>query len=234
MSNAETGGSQIDVASIAASEEGLIRRMDTLSKASEEERLSLSKELISYIRENVIEQDWCYDLAKQLLNLMEQAVRSSVPAEDQTLVNELLTICDVSKEQFRENADELLGFAQYILENQLMETDLEVLAGNQAFLEKLGELINSTEQAVALKNLLIMAAVEQELFSGNTAEASQFVQNYLSTAPTAASQRTQEARALVAIFTASDRYEMIQALVMHPAIDEKDVQQWLSLMQFGF
>lgn len=217
LSAVEVGGTKLDIASVAASAEGLISRMEVLSNASEEEMLPLVKEMIGYVRENVIEQDWCYDLVvDQLLGQMKQTMEASIPAEDRELLDELLEICDVSKEQFRDNADELLAFAEYMLEEQLMEENPETLIENEAFLEKLGDLINSTEQAVALKNLLIVTAVQEEMCGGDAEMANQLVQQFLNSSPTEESKRVQEAKALLMIFAASDSAGMAQALQMHP------------------
>ncbi len=219
LSAVEVGGSKLDIAAMAASAEGLISRMEALSNASEEEKLPLVKDMIGYVREDVIEQDWCYDLVvDQLLGQMKQTMEASIPAEDRELLDELLEICDVSKEQFRDNADELLDFAEYMLEEQLVEQDPETLIENEVFLEKLGDLINSTEQAVALKNLLIVTAVQEELCDGDAEMANQLVQQFLSSSPTDESMRTQEAKALLMIFAASEPTEMAQALQMHPEI----------------
>lgn len=237
LSAVEFGGSKIEIASMASSLEGLISRMDALSKASEEEMLPLVKDTIAYVREDVIEQDWCYELVvEQLLGQMKQAMQTSIPAEDRELMDELLEICDVSKEQFRENADELLAFAEYMLENRLMEQDPEALIADETFLKKAGDLMNSTQQAVALKNLLIMTAVKEELYMGDAEKANQFVQQFLSSEPTEEALRTQEAKALIAIFTASDPIEMAQALAMHPAVGDALADQWIPgyMIQFGF
>ena len=227
LSSVEIGGTELDVAAMASSAEGLISRVEALANAPEEELIPQAQETITYVRENVIGQDWCYDLTMQLLEQAAWNLQSSVPEEDRELMDELLDICDMSREQFRENADELLGFAQFMLENRIVELDAEALAGNETFLQELGELINSTEQAVALKNLLIMAAVREELYFGDTEQANRFANQYLRNTPTQQSLRTQEARALLLIFTASDPWELAQALGSHPAIGAEQAEQFL-------
>lgn len=237
LSAVEIGGSKLDITSVVSSAEGLISRMDALSNATEEEKLPLVKDVIGYVREDVIQQDWCYDLVvDQLLGQVKQTLQESIPAEDRALLDELLGICDVSKEQFRDNADELLAFAEYMLEEQLMEQDPETLVENQVFLKKLGELINSTEQAVALKNLLIVTAVKEELCFGDAEKANQLVRDLLSSSPTEEGLRAQEAKALLMIFTASDPMEMAQALAMHPAMGDVQPDSWLDgflIVPFG-
>lgn len=218
LSCVEVGGTQMDVTAMASSAEGLISRVEALTKASEAEAIPMAQEAIGYVRENVISQDWCYSLSMQLLEQAMAKLQESVPAEDRELMDELLEICHMSREQFQENADEILGFAQFMLENRITELNPEELVRNEAFLQKLGDLINSTEQAVALKNLLIMSAVKENLYFGNMAQANQFAEQYLSNTPTRQSQRSQEAMAFLLIFTASDPLEMAQALGIHPTI----------------
>lgn len=227
LSSVEVGGIKLDIASMASSAEGLINRVEALSKASEEELIPLAQETIGYVRENVLGQDWCYNLAMQLLEQVTRNLQEPIPEEDRELMDQLLYICDVSKEQFRENADELLAFAQYMLENRLIEQNVEDLADNETFLKALGDLINSTEQAVALKNLLIMAAVKEELYFGNAEQANRFANQYLSSTPIQESMRAQEAKSFLLIVTASDLIEMAQALETHPAIGAEQAGSFL-------
>ena len=235
LSAIEVGGAKLDIAAMASSAEGLMSRVQAMSHASEEELLPMVQELISYAREEVIEQDWCYDLAMQAVDMLEQNIRQSVPAEEQKLVDELLEICDVSKAEFRENADELLAFAEYILENRLMDRELEELAADEAFLARVGELINSTEQAVALKNLLIVTALKAELSFVDEAQINRLTKDILSSEPTDKALRTQEAKAFAAIFAASGPFELVQALGLHPAVDTNMVEQLLpDIWQYMF
>ena len=229
LSDMQMNEGSVNVADMAQTMGELAKRVETISTASEDQIPELIQELIQYTRKNVIEQPWCYDLAQEALAMMEASMRQGITQEDQSQVDAFLKLFEMSRDEFKENGVQILDFASYLLETGVLENEekAEQVMRSEDFLARLGALLNCTDQAVAGKNLMLQMTIQEDMFRGNTQEATAFLEGRLSTEATAKEQQTQEAEAFLMLLQAGSWEERVEALLKMPsfAFSEEDMDK---------
>lgn len=213
-------GGTLDLAAITETIEGVIQHVMAFSSAERSERADALEDLIQYLRQNVIEENWCYELISISRGAMKDA--------EHPVAQELAQLLDMSKEEFKDNGVALLEFIDYGLNNGFMDfykrNDYESLSPE--FYEKLGELINYSDQAIALKKIMMKDSASSLFCSGwNDADraagekaADAFIERYISNKPTEASLRKREGEMFMLMYFSRGACNTLEAFTRHPAI----------------
>ncbi len=122
---------------------------------SGEMEIGILREFIQYLRQNVIGEKWCYTAAMELLDLV-----TAQPEFAGEQWQQLLQLSRMKQKDFVANADALLSFGEFILDEQLLAQIVDKPDPVEAMMEtgvmeKLGQTINATEQAVSVRQLLV-------------------------------------------------------------------------------
>lgn len=166
LSGFKVGEANVDLAEIAALlNEALEKYEHFCSLTDDEEQLEALADLGDFLRENLIEEEWFFSMVSQLATEAEQYL-TEIPDESvRYYVTETLKLVNTSQEVFASNGIAVLDFASYLLDPENMEF-LEAQTPENLpaeFEEKLGNLLNHSEQAAGLKKILLTAAAA-ELF----------------------------------------------------------------------
>lgn len=222
LSTVSLGGESIDAAQIMWAIEGTIDRFDAYAHADGQEEADALEELVRFMRVNVVNKSWSYDV---LQAVRKEMAKYQGVEEDLDLI---YTLTDTDRNTYKSNGIALLEFIEYALQNEFMtfyrSSDYEALAPE--FYEKLGALINHSEQAVALKKLLFIAHGES-LFDQKQ-QASDFIGQHIPDQPLPKELQKQEAEAFMRIFFEKGPINTAEALVRHPKITYEDVKPLLN------
>lgn len=214
MANAQVGDSALDIAGMARSVEGLITRVEALNDADEETAIPMTLELIDYLRTDVVDEEWCYNLViQQLLPEFKESMLEELRGED-AAAERLFELCDMSRRDFRRNAHGILDFAEYLLESGKTNVTQEEAISSEEFLKEFGKLINMTDQAVGVKNLAIQTVAAEALYGGDLEEA--IAKLPLQDKPVGEDAYVQDAMALLTILSASDLETFRDGITMLP------------------
>ena len=183
LSSFSMNGNTVDITRATEVVTGLTERFTALIEIidSEDPDLIIAKteEIVSYTRDNVIEERWFYNMCMALLSEFDKAMaedKLNFGSEEQ-LITQLRPLFDMSYNEFKSNGVALLDFLEYLLskENIAMfkpeQTDFtyeQTVEKTDEFLSKLGALINHSEQAVAAKQFIYMARFSSKFSMQNT------------------------------------------------------------------
>lgn len=186
-------GKTVNVATAASSLEGLLDRVEKFVSAVEAENAEASmaamSELIDFARDEVISQKWSYDMVMAFVGEIDVMYENY---EDELSINESLRdtysqlrpLFDLTFEEYTYNAEGLLDFAGWFLERcgkYLLGTEpsaMELLSIQKETYEHLGDLLNHSEQAVALKRMILQQIASDMLYGIPDKSASAFVNKY--------------------------------------------------------
>ncbi len=140
---------------------GTVERYQQLQEAMESGEMTVSQaeEWIDFVRDELLHQEWVYSAYQEMLR--------AIPAEafDDEMSAELIRLMDMDQKAFTKNMDAILSVVQYALEEGVVER-LEknpeqgiAILYDSGLMERLGDMINSSEESGALRDLLIREAV---------------------------------------------------------------------------
>ena len=224
LSSFSMNGKTVDVARATEVMNGLTDRFMTFTNAiksnDEEQTLVAVEELVSYTRNNVIEERWFYNMFMALMGEFDKAVSENTIelGESEELVSQLRPLFDMSYKEFKSNGVALLDFFKYILNEKslLAENSLraeEELFTSHEFLSKFGALINHSKQAASGKQLIYMLAISDKFETQNTDAA---FANWGNGLLTDANEQKSDAALFYALTSGADCYEILQLMAIHP------------------
>lgn len=225
VSNVSIGGESFAPTEIMEALDGTINRYIAFAAADGEPKAEALAELVRYLRTDVIEKDWSYDI----ICIVRQEMGKYLEQEDDPIGQQIYALTDMTKAEYESNGVALLEFLDYALSNDFMifyrSSDYEALSPE--FYEKLGALINHSNQAVALKKTLMKESAAA-LFN-DVQQASTFIDQYISNEPTAEELQEQEGEAFMRLFF-EDRSQLnlVEAFVRHPSISYADAKELLT------
>lgn len=230
LSTVSLGGESIDTAQILWAIEGTIERFTIFNDADGQERFDALAELVGFMRENVIEKSWCYDIVQAIHNEVDK-IAAEMPTDgnlsaddDMYYMQFMLSLLDTDRDTFKSNGVALLEFMEYALENDFItfyrSSNYEALSPE--FYEKLGALINHSKQAVVLKKELFIEATG--ILFDTKEGAANFINQYIPDEPLPKELQKQEAEAFMRIFFEKGPIYTLEALVRHPSISYEDVK----------
>lgn len=223
LSTFDMNGKSVNVAKVAGSVEGVMERVAKFSQAKGEEKIKAYKELNAYIRENVIEEKWCYDAVMAFLKEFEK--QGAGNAEMKEAIQIVKPLLKMSYEDFKKTGVAISEFSDYAIDSDFVAitkkgnyTDLP-----EDFTKRFGKLLNQSNQLISLKKMILQSTIE-ELFRSNTdyddaqvkAEAAKFVEQYYGDGKVAENLREKEAEAFVILMFGGSELDVLEALARHP------------------
>ena len=229
LTDLSVSGQSLDMTAIASGAEGILSRFMAFDEADGPERFAALEELVRYLREEVINEPWSYSL---ICIVREELQKSGDP-----MAIEFAELLVLSEEEFLANANVLLDFVDYALSNGFItfykSSDYESLPPE--FYEKLGSLINYSEQAIVLKKW-ILADSARELFLRDlghdgavaAAAAEAYVDRYIPNTPTAPALQRREGEAFMRIVFSIHTCDILEGFARHPAVGYAGTKQLLT------
>ena len=213
LAEALVGESTMNIAGMADSVSGLMEKVEALDSASEEEVLPRTLELIEYLRTDVVDEAWCYELViHQLLPEFKTTILENEHINEEW-INRFFDLCDMSQKDFRTNAHAILDFAEATQGNDVLDMDLEALMESEMYLEQIGKLINASDQAVGLKNLMIRGVAAECLYNNDWDAAMTLP---LNEKPVDRKDYQQDALAFILLMMSEDTKTFREALALQP------------------
>lgn len=235
LSTFAMNGKSVNVAKAADSIEGVMTRVEKFSKAKGDDKIKAYKELNTYIRENVVEEKWCYDAVMAFLKEFEkQGAANKDMAEAIQIVKPLLKM---SYEDFKKTGVAISEFSDYALSEDFVAiakkgnyTDLP-----EDFTKRFGKLLNQSNQLISLKKMIFQEGVET-LFRTNpdydsdkaTSEAAKFVEKYYGDGKVAENLQQKEAEAFIILMFGGNDLDVLEALARHPLFGTKVAEALLT------
>ncbi len=210
LSTVQTDRGELNIAAAVDSLNGTIQRMEALAASAQDGTLDPEQvqELMHYLRENVIRQEWCYTGCMSLVDLVTQQPELAEYDE----VRKLVELASMSREDFITNADALLEFGEYILQEDVYtvlmnsEDPLQALE-ETGVLAKWGQTINATEQAVGCRQLVVQLLLRNSRISNPAIR--RLVLNAWGGEPTQDPElQLRQARSFLLLLTMSARYPL--------------------------
>ena len=228
ISGFDFGGESFDLVEITDTAEGVTLRMEAIASAEDEEELvEAASDLARYLRSDVIEEDWTYELFVASLEEIKQ--------EDSTVAQEMYDLLYMSKEEFQSNGGAILDFLDYAIHNGFVEfmqaEDFACL--DDDFYQHVGDLINHSDKAIALKKMLMVesAVTLFDIDQDNRitmAQAAFFVNQYIPDQPTEAGLRRQEGEMFMRMYFSTEKCDTVAAFAYHPALGYDRTKDLLS------
>lgn len=209
LSSIDLGEGSVNVVEMTEAMEGMATRLDAVQNAPDGELLPAVQELISYTQTDIVEQDWCYDLVvKGVLTEVKNAVEQELGTAtvQNPLLQPVLDVLDMDKESFQENSTVLLGFASYVLENGYVDPEgglVEEKIQSGEFIQKVSEVVNSTEELTQVKDAVVLAVVQSAMPDASADQAKAYLEEYVKQVP-AEQLQEQEAIILTAMLAGAD------------------------------
>lgn len=156
-----TENGDISLVEVTESVTGTVERYQMLEEAmlSGEVTMEQIDDLLAFARDELLHQEWVYSGYRQMLDsLPPEAYEDEASAQ-------LLQLMKMDRKDFIKNADTILSVVQYALEEGVVEgleknpdQAVEILY-DSGMMDRLGEMINSSEESIALRDLLIRETV---------------------------------------------------------------------------
>lgn len=138
--NVSIGGESFAPTEIMEALDGTINRYIAFAAADGEPKAEALAELVRYLRTDVIEKDWSYNI----LCIVRQEKGKYLEQEEDPIGQQIYALTDMTKTEYESNGVAFLEFMDYALSNDFMifyrSSDYEALSPE--FYEKLGALIN--------------------------------------------------------------------------------------------
>lgn len=163
LSGFTVGEAQIDLPKVADTIDTTMVKLEKFNAAKGDDRVTACKELTEYLRGNVVEEDWFYEVAKEAtVELEKQLQNATTPAEEKE-AQLYLAMFSAPEEEFKENGTKMLDFMSYAMDSEFMDfvetDDYEILT--EEFHEELGEVLNHSTQSVSIKKMILLSDAEQ-------------------------------------------------------------------------
>lgn len=158
LSSFKLQGTDVSLSKISKTVDETMSFFDNVLEKSPEEISEQGVVVINQFEENVINQDWFYAIAQEGFSVASEMAESTDGAEEMGI------LLDMPKEDFQANCSAILDVAEYVFEEGIFTEAVQQLESDEPDLsfiyssgldEKLGELLNSTEQMVMLKSFLL-------------------------------------------------------------------------------
>ena len=224
MANASVGDSSLDIPGMMDDLSTLMIKVEALENADPEDVVPQTLELIDYLRTDVVDEEWCYNMIiEQVLPEVKKSMEEDFRGEEE-LAEELFSLCEMSRKDFRKNAHAILDFGEYLIKNDLVDADMDEVMASEEFMEEFGKVLNASEQTVGLKNLMIHGMLAEGLFDGDLEEARESLP--LREKPADKDEYAQDARAFFTMMNAPDVETFREGLEMMPGAAAADPFQF--------
>ncbi|MGM9600959.1 MAG: hypothetical protein ACI3W5_05145 [Faecousia sp.] len=228
-----TQSGNISIAELADGVTGTAERYQALKAAMETGDMSMEqiRDLVSFAREEVVYQEWFYAGYREAL---KQIPRDSY--EDDPFAQEFMTLLDMDRKSFSKNMDAILSVAEYALNENIPLLIQE--NPDQAFeifyssglMERIGAMINVSEESTALRNLLVKQAI-MNICGDDKASANRLIAAYSPQRNQDGDSQIRDAEAMLMIAGVCDgnrKLDQYEALLRLPGFDQSVLYDHLS------
>lgn len=230
--NGQSGGN-VNITDVVDVVDDAMEKFEALSSATTDEEFEAAcLDLVTHLKDNVIEADWSYDLIQQTTVVLKDEIVNSMtdatPEEIKT-VETVVDMLDMSKEEFQENGVVMLDFVEYALKNDVMssmETGDMTSLQTPEFYQEAATMLNATEKTTEIKKYLISETISG-VFSGDTEVANKIMESYDDSAVTTPEAQQAEIKAWLEITTAQSQEELVDALLNIPTLDSNLINEEL-------
>lgn len=236
-------GASLNINEISDVIEGLMVRLEKVQTTHNDEKIAAVKELSDYLRENLVGEEWVYDIVCAVRDMVETELQKMPDPDDRARAEELLKLFDMTQKEFEGNATAVLDFVAYVLENDFIDI-IDSEGGHalpEEFYQKFGDLINYSDQAVSLKKLFVTEAAnkmyrdclyrDMDYGYSDTVDdqieekADTLVKSYFKDGKVAKEKRVKEAKAFLSMMFDSDGAVLIEAFARHPLFGAASVDE---------
>lgn len=239
LSSFQVEGTTVDPAKITSTVENVTKRVAKIASSEDiEQQLRLSSELMEYLDNNVIRERWCYELIDGAKNMVDEYL-PLLSEEEKREIAPLLSLLDLSYDEYVVNTSEILDFAQFTLENEIIplwekyengEEAPEELPFSDEFYTRMGKLINCSEQFLSLKKFGVTLLAQD--FIDSKEEALQWVEEYWVDGASKEADYNREARAYVDFFNEQGHDGFITFVSTAPSFADGAAEALQSLSSF--
>ena len=227
------GSTNVNVNEVVDAMDTTLVKFEALQTATNEEEFKdACLDLVTHLKDNVIEADWSYDIINETTTVLKDEIVNNMQdasPEEIKQVETVVEMLDMTKEEFQENGVVMLDFVEYALTNNVMESlesgDMSALQ-NEEFYEEAATLLNATEKTNEIKKYLITETVST-MVGGDAAAVEEIMSSYDDSAVTTPEAQKQEIQAWIEITTAETEEEAIAALKNIPTLDENVIDNIL-------
>lgn len=237
------GEAELDLPKVAESVDVTMQKLEKFNKAETgEERMQACKELTDHLKNNVVNEDWFYEVAKEASAEFEKQLQEATTPEEAKQAQIYLEIFSAPKEEFKDCTDRILEFVSYAMDSEFVEftedSDYEVLT--EEFHEELGDTLNHGPQTQAIKKMILVSAAETLFRTQYTASgmpedgasvnqaATEFVESYLKDITLTEEQESKEAEAIMIMYFESDPLAVLEGFARHPLFGYKAVEPFMT------
>lgn len=245
LSGFKVNETRINLPEMADTLETTLDLIMEIEQTANEEKVQATLRLNKHLRDNVIESEWCYSLICSVVDEVEVAMEQYADENTQQQAQPYLDLFDMSQKEFESNGMALVDFITYALEHEFMEfyktSNYEILS--QEFLTELGDLINYSDQATALKKLITIQAMasfyeeyDYENYDPTTYEdamlqaqiqAGNFVDDHWGDGKVPQEQRIREAQAFMVMMFENDKSALLEAFSRNPMFGPEVMKPFL-------
>ncbi|MBR5280344.1 MAG: CvpA family protein [Clostridia bacterium] len=243
LSGFSVGDAELDLPKVAETVDVTMQKLDKFNNATtNEDRMKACKELTDHLKNNVVSEDWFYEVAKEASAEFEKQLQNATTPQEAKEAQMYLEIFSAPKEEFQDCSEKILEFISYAMDSEFMEfteeNNYEVLTDN--FHEELGETLNHGPQTRAIKRMILVSAAETLFRTQYNAcgmsedektisqAANEFVDQYMEGRELTEEQQNQEAEAITIMYFESNPLAIVEAFARHPLFGYKSVEPFMT------
>ena len=219
------GSTNVNVNEVVDAMDQTMVKFEALQSATNEEEFEdACLDLVTHLKENVVEADWSYDMIQETTTIMKDEIVNSMQGaspEEIKQVENVVAMLDMTKEEFQENGVVMLDFVEYALKNDVMDSletgDMSALQ-NEEFYAEAATMLNATEKTTEIKKYLITETINS-VFVDDAEAANKIMASYDDSAVTTPEAQQQEIEAWLEVTTAENQEELVEALKKIPTLD---------------
>lgn len=242
LSGFKVGDANVDLPKIAETVNITVQKLDKFKNAEGEDRIQAAKELTQYLRSNVVEEEWFYEVAKETSIEFEKQIEQATSPEEAREAKMYLDLFSAPEEEFKDSFGKILDFFAYALDSEYMDFgdtgDYAVLTTENY--AKLADMLNYSTQTKSIKQMTLVSAAEilyrtqyQALgVSANdqtvNAAATAFVEQYWNNGSISKDQANAEAAAIVILYTETDSLAILEGFARHPLFGYEAIESFVT------
>ncbi len=237
------GDAELDLPKVAESVDVTMQKLNKFKNATTgKERMQAGKELVNHLKDNVANEDWFYEVAKEASKEFEKQLKEAATPEEAQQAQLYLDLFSAPKDEFKSSVDRILEFVSYAMDSEFVdfveESDYEILTDK--FYEEFGDALNHGPQTLSMKKMILISAAENMFRAQYDAQgipvdgdainqaATDFVEQYLQGEKLSAEEQKQEGKALTILFFESNPLAIAEGFARHPLFGYAAVEPFIT------
>lgn len=215
----------ISIPEIVGTVEETVEKIQALSTATEENMDEAYLEIVTHLRDNVIDSDWGYEVMKEVM----KSAATELDGEGEVILDSFM---ELSEEEYKESGIALLNLAEYALKNNVRDGNIAALQTTE-FYELAAESLNASDMTVKVKEYLISEMIATANGVDSTAADKLLASYDDSVLKDNADLQKQEIEALMNLTTAESVDDVKAALKKVPTLDKNVIDEVFSNIKSG-